>query len=475
LEEEIDLRPYINALIRSWYWILLAGLLAGGTAYLVSKLVPDTYEAETALATIRESTDVSFNASIEPEAEILDSRNADTRLEGLVALVTSSDVATQVLAEIGDELDEDHQSVPSVINLIEASNVGDLIIIKAQYNDPQLTSQLVNTWTEVYENHINELYGTGRHTGQEKLTAQVVVANENYETAKTNLESFIANNRITFLQSEIAVQNDLMASYQEARNKIQSNPVDFQVNARQDVLKTFYSDIGRIELLLADAKSLREQVSSGNGSTAAQIANGLALISLQNRVSHNLGQSITLQLDLDLVNETTDPVRLSDINAIIDTLETRRTETLAQIETFSLSFASVEPEELIIDDNHPISQRIIELHNSILTLRAELSTETSQERELNQELDLAWSRYQTLARREKDVEISSDSSGTEVRIASNSAVPDEPVNMGGLMFAIIGLMIGSMMAVLGMTVAFWSSSNQIITKNKVAASGSGQS
>ena len=454
MEEEIDLRPYINVLIQSWYWILLAGLLAGGTAYLVSRLLPDTYEAEAVVATIRETTDVSFNASIRTEAEILDSQNINARLDGLVTLATSSDVAAQVLAEIGDKLDENHQSVPSIISLIEASNVGDLIIIKAQYNDPQLTSQLVNTWAKVYENHINELYGPGKRTGQEELAAQVTIAKENYETAKTNLESFISNNRITFLQNEIAAQNDLLASYQGARNKIQSNPVDFQVNTRQDVLQTFYSDLGRMELLLLDAKSLREQISTGNGSTAAQIANGLALISLQNRISRNSGEPITLQLDLE--NEITDPVKLSDIDAIIDTLETRRTETLAQIETFSLSFASVEPNELIVDDNHPISQRIIELNDSILTLRAELSAETSQDRELNQELDLAWSTYQTLTRREKDVEISSDSQGTEVRIASNAAVPDEPTRSGfSFILAIIGAFLGIMAATLTRIIIYW--------------------
>jgi len=203
VEEEINLRPYIETLMRSWYWILLAGIIAGGSAYLISKITPDIYEAEAVVATIRERTNVSFNTSIETQAEAGGSKDATSRITGLVALVTSSDVAEQVLAEVGDELDEDSQTIPALIKMIKASSDGDLIIIEAKYTDPQLTSRIANVWAQVYENHVNTLYASRSDSDQAVLLSQVAIAEGEYDTARANTELFITDNHITFLQSEI--------------------------------------------------------------------------------------------------------------------------------------------------------------------------------------------------------------------------------------------------------------------------------
>lgn len=460
MEEEIDLRPYIDILIRSWYWILLAGLVAGGTAYLVSKLSPETYEAEAAVATIRERTNVSFNTSIQTQEEDLGGQNADSRLDGLVALATSSDVATQVLAEIGSELDEESQTVPALIKMITASGVGDLIIITATYTDPELTSRIANIWAQVYEDRINDIYASEPNANQTTLASQVISAENEYEVAKADSETFIANNRITFLQNEIASQSNLLASYQSARNKLE-NPVDFQVNTRQAVLSNFYTDLSDIEVWMADAQSLRDQVAAGEGSTPAEISNALAFIALRSRITGGSNQEVTLQFDLE--NTSIEAITTDDIDAVIEALETRQVTTLEQIEAFSsLSFSSADSQELEIGDEHFINQRIIELNNNLLALEAELSSQTTEQLELNQAQSLAWETYQTLTRKQKETEIASTSTGTEVRIASNSTVPDEPTNTSSLMLAILGAIVGMMVAIgILFTINWWSGSESV--------------
>ena len=57
MEDEIDLRPYFEAIIRNWLWIVGAVVLAAAVAYGVSSLLPPTYEA-TALVAITEARDV---------------------------------------------------------------------------------------------------------------------------------------------------------------------------------------------------------------------------------------------------------------------------------------------------------------------------------------------------------------------------------------------------------------------------------
>ncbi|MCP4422582.1 MAG: hypothetical protein GY805_38720 [Chloroflexi bacterium] len=454
MEEEIDLRPYIRALFRSWYWILSAALLAGGVAYWANSLLPDVYKAEAIVAIVRERTNVSFDISIETQEDVLGSRDVRSRLDGLVALVTSSDIAVQTLAEIGPDLDENYQNAPALIGAIEASSTGDLIIIAAKYPDPEMASRIANAWAQAYVSHVNAIYVSGTNPEEEAAIAeQVAVAAGDYEAVKANLATFVANNRITFLQNEIAAQEELLISYQAARNKVQSNPIDFQVNTRQEVLVNYYADLGNIELWLTDARALREQVLAGDGSTAAQIGNALALISLRNRIFGGSGETVILQLDLS--GETLDPVQLADIDTVIDVLEASRVETLAQIEAFSLSFASVEPKELVIGDDHPISQRIIELNDNILTLRAELAVQTSKQRELDQARDLAWETYDLLIKRQKEIEIASTSTGTEVQVASNSTVPGAPAGASRLLLALVAGIVGSMVAVFAVVVANW--------------------
>lgn len=453
MEEEIDLRPYIKAIFGAWYWILLAALLAGGAAFGVGSLLPDKYEAEAVVAIVRERTDVSFNTSIETQEDALGSRDVRSRQEGLVALVKSNDIAVQVLAEIGPDLDVENRNVPSLLGMVEAANTGDLIIIKAQHTDRETAARIANLWAQTYEKHVNALYASGTRTDQTVIAAQVAAAASEYEAAKADLEAFIADNRITFLQNEIAAQEELLVSYQAARNKIQSNPIDFQVNTRQEVLVNYYADLGNIELWLTDAQALREQVLAGDGSTAAQIGNALALISLRNRIFGGSEETVILQLDL--AEGALDPVQVADVDAMIAVLEAGREETLAQIETFSLSFASVEPEELVIGDDHPISQRIMELNENILSLRAEMSSQSAKQQELVQARDLAWETYLALTKKQKEVEIAAQSTGTEVRLASSSAVPAVPTRTSGFLLAVVAFIVGGMFALMGVTAVYW--------------------
>ena len=64
MEEEIDLRPYIEALISKWYWIVGAAVVAGIVAFIVSSMLPPSYEA-TALVAVTQPTEiVEFDARI---------------------------------------------------------------------------------------------------------------------------------------------------------------------------------------------------------------------------------------------------------------------------------------------------------------------------------------------------------------------------------------------------------------------------
>ena len=46
MEDEIDLRAYIEVLLRHWKWIIALAVLAAIAAFVVNSLLPFTYEAD---------------------------------------------------------------------------------------------------------------------------------------------------------------------------------------------------------------------------------------------------------------------------------------------------------------------------------------------------------------------------------------------------------------------------------------------
>jgi len=57
VEEEIDLRPYIEALIKKWYWIVGVGVITAVIAFIITSLLPPSYSA-TALVTIIDTREI---------------------------------------------------------------------------------------------------------------------------------------------------------------------------------------------------------------------------------------------------------------------------------------------------------------------------------------------------------------------------------------------------------------------------------
>ena len=45
MEEEIDLRKYIEVLIHHWYWIVGLGVAAAAIAFAVSSFLPPIYDS----------------------------------------------------------------------------------------------------------------------------------------------------------------------------------------------------------------------------------------------------------------------------------------------------------------------------------------------------------------------------------------------------------------------------------------------
>jgi len=414
VEEEIDLRDYVEVLIRHWKLIVGAALVAVITAAIVSFFViAPVYEARAGLVIIKSKSEITFEPKYRTLTEEELARagvDIASRRKALEALVASSSVAVEAIAKLGPTLDPEEREVSILLKMVDTETTGDLIEIVVRSTDPKKAAAIANAWGEVYETYVNELY-SGRPQSAEDIGAQVVEARKAYEEAQVALTKFMGDNTIEFLSREI--------------------------EAKQNALADYYATKQGLDRLIGDAKALRDQLRKGPSSSTASDLSILLLQANAFMVSTSLplqpstslplqpSTSLPLQLQLSLDQmaglEGSAEDQLGDLDTLISVLEARREEVQS-----------------------PISEGSIQ--QEVLQLQEQLEREEARKREMTQTRDLAWETYQTLARKEAEVEVSAQVTDTEVRFAVPAVEPKSPVapkkKQNITLAGVAGLMVG---------------------------------
>lgn len=280
MEDEIDLRKYINVLLRRWGVIVSITMVAVFVAGLVSFLSPSVYEAKAAVIITKARSEIIF----EPRYKTFLEEDIASQRKGLIALVKSSSVATQVIEQLGDKLEPKERRAENILGKVQVREQGDFIEISVKSSDPQKAAAIANAWAESYESYVNGLY-SGIFQSPAELQVQADAARKEYEEKQKAWEDFVSSNRVDELSRQIADKE-----------------------------------------LLCDIKSLREQIKAGSSFSASAAANSLALILLQAQAFTRLPAELQVSLDrLSGLN-----VSLGDIDALISTLEARSGGTPGQ-------------------------------------------------------------------------------------------------------------------------------------------------
>jgi uncharacterized protein involved in exopolysaccharide biosynthesis len=456
-EEELDIRPYILALIEKWYWIIGAAILAAVVAFIVSSRQPPVFEAETAVAVVRTRTDITFDSRIVTEDEAF-ARDLNARRSALVALVTSTDVIEAILADVGEQLLPENRRVTALRDMAQASSDGDLIRIRVQHRDPQTAAVLANSWGRQYEQHVNQLFGGGRGEGLPTIAVQVQEARARYEAAQTDLEAFTRTNQIAALTREVESLEQVLSDYYGLLASVQANPVQLS----QGVLAQHYADLQRIESWLLAAQSLRQQVVVDGSSSGAALGNQLSYLALQSQIYGAMGvEDFTTPVELQVALAGDTAVSPADVDNLLTVLEQRRLDTLAQIEGLADDLLpGSNPVDVTAE--RPLQAATAGLTQQIAALQAELIAQESERDELAAARQLAWETYQSLTRRQAETEIAAQTVGSEVRVASRAAVPERPASRGRLTNMALAFMVAlffSSAVVLG--IKWWNEVNDI--------------
>jgi uncharacterized protein involved in exopolysaccharide biosynthesis len=137
-DDVLDLRAYMDVLIRRWKFVLAMPVLAMSAAALVSFAMKPTYAATAILALAPATLSVPTTSQAPPYYLMVDSpRNLPTAYSPAyyIALLEGSDVVAQVAPQVPVTID---------------SNGGDksLIEITARGGDPQLVAATANKWMQ---------------------------------------------------------------------------------------------------------------------------------------------------------------------------------------------------------------------------------------------------------------------------------------------------------------------------------------
>jgi uncharacterized protein involved in exopolysaccharide biosynthesis len=428
MEEEIDLRAYVDVLLRHWKWIVGLALIAAIAAGIVSFLLPPIYEVR-ALVVV---TEPRYLMRFDPRFETVE--NIREAYQAYPSLATGDDLLGQVIAALGGSLTEEEQALSTFSRMLEASSGGDpsLIKLRVRSKDAKKAALIANTWAELYVRHLNDLYG---QASQEEhfFEEQLLIAEENLQAAEAALMTYQTRNLADVLQTRVEAKQAALSRHLHVNNSI--------------------------ELIIQDALSLRERLRLREGEEAGSLADDLAVLFLE--LDAQSGKS-ELPIEAQIASQSEGRIATGGAN---ESLITRpmaiyiggENESPINVQIAggqSISDRTVKELIVVLDNlvttlgtkKEAIEEATDALSPEILALQGQCEEARAEERRLQRELELAEEVYQTLSRKAEEARIAAQSEMGDLRLASRAAVPEKPVlpkkKLNVAVAGAFGLMIG---------------------------------
>lgn len=172
--DDIDLRPYLIAIARRWYWIVVGALLAALIAAGISTQLPKAYTATTSVLMFIRQTGSQVGTN-EPLVRI-ETIDITARRQGLLALVQSSAIETQIKPEELQRVAPAGYIPGSLTQQIAIDADGDLLTIAATAASPEQAQALADIWASTFVSYADTLY-TDEHS-QMQLAGKALLPTE---------------------------------------------------------------------------------------------------------------------------------------------------------------------------------------------------------------------------------------------------------------------------------------------------------
>jgi uncharacterized protein involved in exopolysaccharide biosynthesis len=243
-DDEIDLRKYLDILVKRWREIVivtLAVVLLAVAAVLTLRFVETPmYEADSNVAIVRTQTQVTFDDRFTTSSDQMTNADITSRRAALLGLVYNGAIAERVIAELGDLLDEQEQDPATMLRRIDAelstpagrTTPSDLIVITARANEPAKAATIANAWARHYVQEVNRIYGQVPDEMLASLQSELDQAKTSYDAAQRSLEEFLVASPVNSLRRQAEETQAAISALQRAN----TNALDSYV---QEILASY--------------------------------------------------------------------------------------------------------------------------------------------------------------------------------------------------------------------------------------------
>ncbi len=407
MNDEIDLRPIFQALMKAWKTIIAVVLVSGLLAGLIKVLMTPPYEARATLLVTNKTIQVAPSTPIVSEQAPL-SALGNTQYNVIEDLMKSDILMKRlenVLAEKGFNIGDAQLEVDRQNNTT--------FILKAYGHSSSDAEQFVDMYAQEVIRFIYESYGADDTllSETEQLLNQ---ARERYRKAQAELERFIEGGEIE-------------ATSQEIRRI--SNAIEGVRAATLNRYNEYLSRMNQIDRLLREARLLRERMKYGELDLSDSVASLLFRLQSINAVG-----GPTLQLDSTVVSNISATV--SDVDDLISSLEAEYSRLQRDVAELSItrfdSFTTVNLEQL---------------YKQLFIEQTRLEQLNRKQVELTRERDTAYSLYDTLLRRIDELKLEELSRPITVRHLGTVADEKPSLVSKAALFAGLGSLVGLIISV----------------------------
>ncbi len=413
MDDEIDLRPYLLALLRQWWIILGVALGIAIVAGFIAWLRTPPYTASTSLLIIPASAQVTLDSRFTSRDSFLFTTTANQReaLLGLARDPTLEERVATILAAEGG-LPKDYQ-LGALRDRVTIETNGDLVRITAQSETADAARRLALLWGQEYTRLVNETY-TRDTSSIEQVEQQLTEAHERYGAAQARLEAFIASGEITLAEQEVRRLSDLVNSARAAGTERFSD---------------YLRRSNGIEQILRDAQLLRERLINQTADEI-NVADAIAalLLRIRNLSDQGSGRPI-LQLDSSLSSNVS--VTVADLDRLIAILDAEYRAVRREAERLS----ELPPSELSPDSSQLLYARLAAAQTRLEQLNA-------QQRELARNRDIAFSLIEVLLRRIDELRVANAAPQVSVRYLGTVNNPVTALGRTVLIQAAVGALVG---------------------------------
>jgi len=405
MNDEIDLRPIFQNIIKAWK-IIIATILTSALLVGIFKVVTTPpYEARATLLVVNKSTQLQPSTQIISNQTPLTGRTAYDGLEDLMKGELLMDRIEPLLIDKGFTL-QDFQ--------FEVDRQNDTTFLLKVYGATSIgAKEVAELYAQEVIRFIYESYATDDSAISDTLR-KLEEARERYQKAQTALEQFIE-------------RGEIEATSQEIRRI--SNAIEGVRAATLNRYNEYLSRMNQIDRMLRDAQLIRERMTRGD----TDLSDSLSALLFRVQSTGVSGGPI-LQLDSSVINGIS--VTTDDIDIVISSLEAeygRLQRDVAELSTTKFdSFTTVNIENL---------------YNQLFAEQVRLEQLNRQQIELTRERDTAYSLYDTLLRRIDELKLEELSRPITIRHLGTT-VDKEPSNVSkSVPFVGLGALVGLIVSV----------------------------